>query len=86
MIKARIKARIIKALGKHYSGKILKEFARKNIVNAKGEAYKAQDIRKLVGGDWEQEPHETVILQFLKRTEANNKRKAARRKVATSKK
>lgn len=72
--------RIKKILGKHYTTPILKEFARKKILNTKEQPYLAENIRKLVAGEWENELLEHSILKFVKRTEQTQKRNAEARK------
>jgi hypothetical protein len=87
MIKSREKAKIIKVLGKQYSGKILKEFTRKGIVNEKGNSYQASDVRKIVNADesMKNEALEIIILQLVKTTEKKQIKNAEMRKNLTKK-
>ena len=76
---------IKKVLGKQYTGKIIPFLSKKKIVNADGNDFNAESIKKFVGRKRENLTVELAILQLVKITETKQKKLAEKRKEITAK-
>lgn len=78
--------RVIKVLGKHYSGKIIPHLTKKGILNYDNNEFSAVSIRQIVTRDRENLSAELEIMQLVVDTELANKNMIAKRKQLTAKK
>jgi len=83
MINKKLKEKIIRVLGAHYTGPILQHLAEKEVLNSEGKPYSRQSIRNIVGAvnDRENLVVEGHIIDLL----ALKQRKIKLQKEKTSK-